>query len=237
MDEIIIIDFLSKEWIRNIIITFLFVLFYIILIYKIGLKNLNQFLKISSILVLVMTITNHLILIFTDSWELVNNLPFHLCSISALVCCFIGFVKQKQLLFEFLFYAGIIGGSLSLLTPQITMYKEINFFYIMFYFKHASIIVIPFYMRYAMQMNLSKRSWLKIFGLINLILIFIIPLNSFIGSNYFYVSTPPSVNNPLIINNLDKILGIPTYVFYWEILMLILLIILYFLFKKKQQLV
>tara|TARA_Y100001978_G_scaffold33371_1_gene29150 strand:+ start:2626 stop:3066 length:441 start_codon:yes stop_codon:yes gene_type:complete len=146
-------------------------------------------------------------------------------------------VKQKQLLFEFLFYAGIIGGSLSLLTPQITMYKEINFFYIMFYFKHASIIVIPFYMRYAMQMNLSKRSWLKIFGLINLILIFIIPLNSFIGSNYFYVSTPPSVNNPLIINNLDKILGIPTYVFYWEILMLILLIILYYVFKKKQQLV
>ena len=159
MDEIIIIDFLSKEWIRNIIITFLFILFYIILIYKIGLKNLNQFLKISSILVLLMTITNHLILIFTDSWELVNNLPFHLCSISALICCFIGFVKQKQLLFEFLFYAGIIGGSLSLLTPQITMYKEINFFYIMFYFKHASIIAIPLYMRYAMQMNLSRRSW------------------------------------------------------------------------------
>ena len=237
MDEIIIIDFLSKEWIRNIIITFLFVLFYIFLVRKIGLRNKKKFLKISSTLVLLMTITNHLILIFTDSWELVNNLPFHLCSISALICCFIGFVKQKQLLFEFLFYAGIIGGSLSLLTPQITIYKEINFFYVMFYFKHASIIVIPLYMKYTMQMNLSRRSWLKIFGLINLILIFIMPLNSLIHSNYFYVSTPPSVNNPLIINNLDKIFGIPTYVFYWEILMLILLIILYYLFKKKQQLI
>ena len=64
----------------------------------------------------------------------------------------------------------------------------------------------------------------------------IIPINAFLKSNYLYVSSPPQVNNPLIINNLDKIMGIPTYVFYWEIIMLTLVVLLYFAFKKKQQL-
>ena len=87
-----------------------------------------------------------------------------------------------------------------------------------------------------MKMDLSNKSWLKVFGLINLVLVIIIPINALLKSNYLYVSSPPQVNNPLIINNLDKIMGIPTYVFYWEIIMLTLVVLLYFAFKKKQQL-
>ena len=197
-------------------------------------ENLSYFLKISSFLVLAMTVANHLILIFNDSWTLKNNLPIHLCSISALICCFIGFIKNKQLLFEFLFYAGIIGGLLSLLTPQIILYKELNFFYIMFYFKHASIITIPIFMRFYMNMKLSKLSWLKVFGLINLLLAIVLPINSAIDSNYLYVSRPPMVNNPLIIEDFNKFFGIPIYVYYWEIIMIILLILIYYLFRQKK---
>jgi len=236
MDPIIIIDFFSSEWIRNMIITLLIILIYFFIANKIKQDQLSIFLKISSLSVLLMTLANHIILFVSDSWTIVENLPLHLCSISAIICCFIGFIKKKQLLFEFLFFAGIIGGILSLLTPQITLYKEINFFYIMFYFKHASIVVIPLFMRFNMKMDLSNKSWLKIFGLINLVLVIIIPINAFLKSNYLYVSSPPQVNNPLIIDNLDKVMGIPTYVFYWELIMLTLVLLLYFLFKKKQQL-
>ena len=87
-----------------------------------------------------------------------------------------------------------------------------------------------------MKMDLSNKSWLKVFGLINLVLVIIIPINAFLKSNYLYVSSPPQVNNPLIIDNLDKLMGIPIYVFYWELIMLTLVLLLYFLFKKKQQL-
>ena len=216
------------------IITLSFIALYFIIAFKTNDEKLPIILKVSSLLVFLMTLANHLILIFIDSWTVTDNLPLHLCSISAIICCFIGFIKKNQILFEFLFYAGIIGGTLSLLTPQITLYKELNFFYIMFYFKHASIITIPLFMRYNMKLNLSKNSWFKVFGLINIILLIIIPINNLLSSNYLYVSTPPQVNNPLIINNLNKIMGIPTYVFYWEIIMISLLLVLYLFFRNKK---
>ena len=216
------------------IITLSFIALYFLLAFKTNDEKLPIILKVSSLLVLLMTLANHIILIFIDSWTVTDNLPLHLCSISAIICCFIGFIKKNQILFEFLFYAGIIGGTLSLLTPQITLYKELNFFYIMFYFKHASIITIPLFMRYNMKLNLSKNSWFKVFGLINIILFIIIPINNLLSSNYLYVSTPPQVNNPLIINNLNKIMGIPTYVFYWEIIMISLLLVLYSFFRNKK---
>ncbi len=233
MDITIVIDFLSNEWIRNMALTVFFMSCYFFIGFKIKDKYIAMFMKISSLLVLLMTLSNHIILLINDSWTLKSNLPIHLCSVSALICCFIGFTKKNQLLFEFLLYAGIIGGLLSILTPQITLYNECYFFYIMFYFKHASIIAIPLFMRYRLNMKLTKFSWLKVFGLVNLLLLFVLPINALIDSNYLYVSRPPMVNNPLIIEDLNKVFGIPTYVFYWEIILIILVILFYYVFRHK----
>ena len=233
MDTTIVIDFLSNDWIKNMTITVFFMLCYFFIGFKIKDKHIKTFMKISSLLVLFMTLSNHIILLINDSWTLKSNLPIHLCSVSALICCFIGFTKKNQLLFEFLFYAGIIGGLLSILTPQITLYNEYYFFYIMFYFKHASIIAIPLFMRYRLNMKLTKFSWLKVFGLVNLLLLFVLPINALIDSNYLYVSRPPMVNNPLIIEDLNKVFGIPTYVFYWEIILVVLVILFYYVFRHK----
>ena len=233
MDTTIVIDFLSNDWIKNMTITVFFMLCYFFIGFKIKDKHIKTFMKISSLLVLFMTLSNHIILLINDSWTLKSNLPIHLCSVSALICCFIGFTKKNQLLFEFLFYAGIIGGLLSILTPQITLYNEYYFFYIMFYFKHASIIAIPLFMRYGLNMKLTKFSWLKVFGLVNLLLLFVLPINALIDSNYLYVSRPPMVNNPLIIEDLNKVFGIPTYVFYWEIILIVLVILFYYVFRNK----
>lgn len=233
MDTTIVIDFLSNDWIKNMTITVFFMLCYFFIGFKIKDKHIKTFMKISSLLVLFMTLSNHIILLINDSWTLKSNLPIHLCSVSALICCFIGFTKKNQLLFEFLFYAGIIGGLLSILTPQITLYNEYYFFYIMFYFKHASIITIPLFMRYGLNMKLTKFSWLKVFGLVNLLLLFVLPINALIDSNYLYVSRPPMVNNPLIIEDLNKVFGIPTYVFYWEIILIVLVILFYYVFRHK----
>ena len=68
----------------------------------------------------------------------------------------------------------------------------------MFYFKHASIIVIPLVIMYRLKMKLGKYSWLKAFGGINILLAIVIPVNSMLGSNYLYVSKPPIVENFLI---------------------------------------
>ena len=234
MDPIIIIEYPSSEWIRNIIITIFLMMSYFLLSLRFKDDDLLLFLKLSGLSVLAMTLCNHVFLVESGSWEISKDLPLHLCSISALICCVIFFVKEKQFLFDFLFYAGIIGGILSILTPQITLYDQNYFYYVMFYFKHSAIIIIPIVMMYRMKMKLSKHSWLKIFLVINILLAIIIPINSTLGSNFLYVAEPPNVSTPLIVEGNETILGLPIHVIYWEIILIILVLLFYFCFRKKE---
>tara|TARA_B110000240_G_scaffold24930_1_gene25419 strand:+ start:997 stop:1704 length:708 start_codon:yes stop_codon:yes gene_type:complete len=235
MDTPFAIEFLSEEWIRNISITMFLASLYFYLSYRVKNQNIQIFLKSSSLIIIGMTFTYHIILGSSGAWTLKEDLPLHLCSVSAIICSVIFLTKKKQFLFEFLFYCGIIGGLVSILTPQITLYNDNYFFYIMFYFKHASIIIIPLVIMYRMKMKLGKYSWLKTFGGINILLAIVMPVNSLLGSNYLYVAKPPIVKNFLILGTGEKtILGLPDYVFGFEIELLILLLMFYLIFKPKK---
>ena len=235
MHKIFAIEFLSQQWIINMSITIFFTCLYFYMSYRVENQKLELFLKSSSIIVFGMTLAYHIILASSGSWTLKEDLPLHLCSITAFICCIIFFVKKKQFLFEFLFYCGIIGGLVSILTPQITLYNDNYFFYVMFYFKHASIIVIPLVIMYRLKMKLGKYSWLKAFGGINVLLAIVMPVNSMLGSNYLYVAEPPIVKNFLILGTGEKtILGLPDYVFGFEVELLILLFLFYMIFKPRK---
>ena len=61
------------------------------------------------------------------------------------------------------------------------------------------------------------------------------PVNAALGSNYLYVAKPPIVKNPLILGTGENtILGLPDYVFGFEIILLILLLIFYIIFKPRK---
>ena len=47
-------------------------------------------------------------------------------------------------------------------------------------------------------MKLSKFSWLKSFVALNVILVFLMPLDFLIDANYMYLKEPPAVNHPLV---------------------------------------
>ena len=230
------IEFMSNEWIRNASITIVLSSIYYYYIYNLEKNKITNILKISALVILTMTLSYHIILILNDLWTFKEDLPLHLCSVSALICCLIFFVKKKQYLFEFVFYCGIIGGLMAILTPQITLYDGNYFFYIMFYFKHASIIIIPILLMYKLKMKLSKYSWLKTFGGINILLAIVMPVNAALGSNYLYVAEPPIAKNPLILGTGENtILGLPDYVFGFEIILLLLLVLFYLIFKPKNK--
>lgn len=230
------IEFMSNEWIRNASITIVLSSIYYYYIYNLEKNKITNVLKISALVILTMTLSYHIILILNDLWTFKEDLPLHLCSVSALICCLIFFVKKKQYLFEFVFYCGIIGGLMAILTPQITLYDGNYFFYIMFYFKHASIIIIPLLLMYKLKMKLSKYSWLKTFGGINILLAIVMPVNAALGSNYLYVAEPPIAKNPLILGTGENtILGLPDYVFGFEIILLLLLVLFYLIFKPKNK--
>ena len=108
MHKIFAIEFLSQQWIINMSITIFFGCLYFFLSYRVKNQNLQTFLKSSSMIILSMTLAYHIILGSSGSWTLKEDLPLHLCSISAIICCIIFFVKKKQFLFEFLFFAELL---------------------------------------------------------------------------------------------------------------------------------
>ena len=211
-----IIDLISFEGIRNLSVTTLFIVVFLILGRFINNNQKYLLVKTISLVTIFFTITNHVIDLNNGNWEIQEDLPLHLCSVSNLIVCFIFFIPRNQKLFEFLFYCGFWGGLMAILTAQINDYDGSYFKYIQYYQSHGTIIMIPLFMLLHLDYKLSKFSWLKVLITLNIIMLIIMPLNFLIGSNYMYLSEAPNIKNPLVFGEW------PFYILNWEFFILIL---------------
>ena len=228
--EAYVIEVFSGEWIRNTVLTILFIVSYLFFGKFLGNKNKLIFAKAISIVLIFITITGHTRNIINGYWNPVDNIPLHLCSISNFIACFILFVpkiSKESKFFEFLYYAGIIGAFQAFFTPQINNFDGSNYEYIEWYLSHIGIMLLPIYMLKNLGFKLTKFSWLRVVAYLNILLIIVMPINYFIGSNYMYVNGKPEVNNPLIIGEW------PIYIFFWEIIIIIFTYTLYVMSTKK----
>ena len=228
--EAYVIEVFSGEWIRNTVLTILFIVTYLFFGKFLSNKNKLIFAKAISVILIFITITGHTRNIINGYWNPVDNIPLHLCSISNFIACFILFVpkiSKESKFFEFLYYAGIIGAFQAFFTPQINNFDGSNYEYIEWYLSHIGIMLLPIYMLKNLGFRLTKFSWLRVVVYLNILLIIIMPINYFIGSNYMYVNGKPEVNNPLIIGEW------PIYIFFWEIIIVIFTYTLYVMSTKK----
>lgn len=228
--EAYIIEVFSGEWIRNTVLTIIFITTYLFLGKFLGNKNKLIFAKAISVVLIFITITGHTRNIINGYWNPVDNIPLHLCSISNFIACFILFVpkiSKESKFFEFLYYAGIIGAFQAFFTPQINNFDGSNYEYIEWYLSHIGIMLLPIYMLKNLGFRLTKFSWLRVVLYLNILLIIVMPINYFVGSNYMYVNGKPEVNNPLIIGEW------PIYIFFWEIIIIIFTYTLYVMSTKK----
>ena len=228
--EAYVIEVFSGEWIRNTVLTILFIVTYLFFGKFLSNKNKLIFAKAISVILIFITITGHTRNIINGYWNPVDNIPLHLCSISNFIACFILFVpkiSKESKFFEFLYYAGIIGAFQAFFTPQINNFDGSNYEYIEWYLSHIGIMLLPIYMLKNLGFRLTKFSWLRVVVYLNILLIIVMPINYFIGSNYMYVNARPEVNNPLIIGEW------PIYIFFWEIIIIIFTYTLYVMSTKK----
>ena len=223
------IEFMSTDWIITVacVIILIFIVLYVG--HKLPASKKEKYAKFLAAIMIGFFIINHSLLFYLGKWEIIKELPVHLCSISGLICCFIMFIpkNKRQFLFEFLFYCGIIGGIQAIFTPLLEDYGGYKFFYIQFFFKHAMIIAFPIYLRNNLGMKLTKFSWLKTYFALNILMILLIQLNNKLESNYMYVNEPPAVDNPMVIG------GWPTYLYWWELFVLILILLVFVIGKPK----
>tara|TARA_B100000941_G_scaffold119628_1_gene83956 strand:+ start:330 stop:1025 length:696 start_codon:yes stop_codon:yes gene_type:complete len=223
-----IIEFMSVEWIRNTLISISLIL--IILFLSNNFFNKDQKLKIVKILslfMIIMTITDHSRNIMNGLWNVSENLPLHMCGLTNLIACSVIFTKLNKRVFEFFYFAGIIGGIQAFLTPQINNFDGSTFEYISYHTSHAGIILIPIFLLMNLNYSITKFSWFRVWVYLNIIIAFIIPLNFQIDSNYMYLASPPNVDNPLLIGDW------PYYIFFWEIIVILFTYTLYVVSTKK----
>lgn len=218
---------MSDEWVRNNLIALALMLAVLVMGRFLNKKQNTYVLYVMGAVLVFSSIFNPLRSFFLGDWNTATDLPLHLCGISGVICAVLPFLKRKQALFDFVFYTGIIGGVMSMLTPQMNSYDGSQFVYIEYYVRHSIILVMPIYLLQNYGMELSKKSMIKTFINLNILLAIIMPFNFYVGGNYMYLAEPPQVKNPLVIGEW------PYYVLWFEVFMVLLLLLLYYASKIR----
>ena len=224
---IYVIEFMTDEWKTWTLFSIIFISAPLILA---KFLNRTQKIKVTYLIGVIMIldfITENGGYIISGTWDVQYNLPIQLCGISSLICCVLPFVKKKDRLFQFVYYTGVIGGIMAILTPQMNYFDGSLRYYLNYYVSHSLIITLPIFMFLHLDLKLPKLSWFKIWIHLNILMAIIMPINFLLDSNYMYVNAAPEVNNPLVIGEW------PYYLLIWEPLVMIIAYLIYAISRRK----
>ena len=224
---IYVVEFMSQEWITWSLFSIVFISIPLILARFLNKSQKRMISYIMGGLLIIDFFAENIGYIASGTWDIQYNLPIQLCGISSLICCVLPFIKNKKKLFEFVYYTGIIGGVMAILTPQMNYFDGTIRYYLNFYVSHSLIIALPIFMFLHLDMKLPRLSWFKLWINLNILIAIIMPINFLLGSNYIYVNAPPEVDNPLVIGDW------PYYILLWEIFILIIAYMVYSISRRK----
>ena len=224
---IYVVDFMSQEWITWSLFSLAFISIPLILARFLNKSQKRMISYIMGGLLIIDFFAENIGYIASGTWDIQYNLPIQLCGISSLICCVLPFIKKKKKLFEFVYYTGIIGGVMAILTPQMNYFDGTIRYFLNYYVSHSLIIALPIFMFLHLDMKLPRLSWFKLWINLNILMAIIMPINFLLGSNYMYVNAPPQVDNPLVIGEW------PYYILLWEVFILIIAYMTYSISRRK----
>jgi len=224
---IYVVEFMTDEWKTWTLFSLIFISVPLIVAKFLNTKQKIQVTYLIGVIMILDFITENGGYIMSGTWDVQYNLPIQLCGISSLICCVLPFIKNKDKLFQFVYYTGVIGGIMAILTPQMNYFDGSLRYYLNYYVSHSLIIVLPIFMFLHLDLKLPKFSWFKIWIHLNILMAIIMPINFLFDSNYMYVNAAPEVNNPLVIGEW------PYYLLIWEPLVMIIAYLIYAISRRK----
>jgi hypothetical integral membrane protein (TIGR02206 family) len=224
---IYVVEFMTDEWKTWTLFSLIFISAPLIVARFLNTKQKIQVTYLIGVIMILDFITENGGYIMSGTWDVQYNLPIQLCGISSLICCILPFIKKKDKLFQFVYYTGVIGGIMAILTPQMNYFDGSLRYYLNYYVSHSLIIVLPIFMFLHLDLKLPKFSWFKIWIHLNILMAIIMPINFLLDSNYMYVNAAPEVSNPLVIGEW------PYYLLIWEPLVMIIAYLIYAISRRK----
>lgn len=124
-----------------------------------------------------------------DSWNRSTSLPLELCGITLLLSI-IMLLTRSRLLYSFLYFAGIGGAFIALVTPNL-VYPFPHFRFLLFFIAHGSIILASLYMTWVEGYRPSWRSLFFTMLCLNLVAACVYAANLLLDSNYMFLMRKP----------------------------------------------
>ena len=197
----------GQFWWNGIFFALVFVPFMLFIGKKLSPKQRDFMLYGMGFYQLAVKLISQLTLIFSDNYIMATNLPLQLCSISGILAGVVVFYR-KQILFEFLYFFGIVGFIHSILTPEFTRGTSTwNIFD--YYVGHSMLLIIPAWLMMYYDQRLRHNAWWTSFIYLQLLVVLVSQANSIIGNgaNYMYLAKAPIADNPLVLQDPYHIIG------------------------------
>ncbi|MFQ6678460.1 MAG: TIGR02206 family membrane protein [Fidelibacterota bacterium] len=191
-----ILEPLSPIWWQTIIWSTVIIGGLLYIAKKMNTNQIAYFAIVIGVILIARSILIHPYVAQLKGWDIYNNLPLHMCGLSAIISGIIMFYR-RQWLYEVLYYWGIPGAFHSFLTPEFTQGTE-GLLFIEYYLAHGGIIFSALFFTLVLGYKPSKGSWWRIFLWTQLLLPIIGGFDWLISANYMYLCAPPIVDNPFI---------------------------------------
>ena len=172
-------------------------------------------------------VTANIFSIIFGNWTIKDFLPLHLCNISYFICILV-LLNKKQWMYEWTLLLGMPSALNALITPEL-IWGSSNWSIFEYYFMHGTLILVPLYLMFIMNYKLRILSWWKTFLRAQIVFLFVFLLNLILGTNYMFLLSKPSVNNPLIIGDW------PFYILYVQLIGLLHIVVVYKLSPKENK--
>ncbi len=161
------------------------------------------------------------------SWTIQGMLPLWLCSVTSWTMPLLLIFRSRRY-YEWVYFMGIIGASMALLTPDLMQYGFPHFRFIEFFTLHGAIIIAIVYMTIIEGFRPTWRSLPAAILITDLFWAFCAWVNSRIGSNYLY--TQGKLPTPSL---LDLLGPHPYYLVWMEVIGILLCVLLYLPFAIR----
>lgn len=158
-------------------------------------------------------------------WKSSSSLPLELCGITLLLSI-IMLITRSRTLYSFLYFAGIGGAFIALLTPNL-VYPFPHYRFLLFFIVHGAIILSSLYMTWIEGFKPNWKSLLFTMICLNIVAAFVWIANFFLGSNYMFLSRKPSTYSVL-----DYFGAYPYYLLVEELFAFIVFLLMLVIFFK-----
>lgn len=165
----------------------------------------------------------------SGSFSLGESLPLYTCRIAIILSVFM-MIKPSQKLFDVVYFWGMIGGIIALLTPDTSTFGFPHFMFVQYFVGHGFMILGIAYMLLIKKLTITESSLKRVYRVTLFYILGIIPINFLIGGNYSYLRSKPETATLL-----DVFPPFPGYVPIIIMIMFTLFFIAYMPFKLSEK--